>query len=49
MVGMMDVGCGNAGSSERSDSKEVLEMDSIGFGEQLDGTAELVMEQLNWL
>ena len=32
------------GSSERSDSKEVLEMDLIGFGDQLDGTAELVME-----
>lgn len=43
VLGMMDVGCGNAGSSERSDSKEVLEMDSIGFGGQLDGTAELVV------
>lgn len=40
---MKDVGCGNGGSSERNDS-QVLEVDLTGSEDQLDGTAELVME-----
>lgn len=42
-VGMKDVGYGNGGSSERNDS-QVLEVDLTGSEDQLDGTAELVME-----
>lgn len=31
-------------TAERSDAEEVLEMGLTGFGKQLDGTAESVME-----
>lgn len=43
-VGMKDVGCGNGDSCERSDSKEVLKIDLTRFGDQLDRTPELTME-----
>lgn len=37
-------GCDNENISERSDSKDVLEVGLTGLGKQLDGAAESTME-----